>query len=137
SQDGPDTRHGFKAIGGWKFGNTIDGCQAEYVLVPDALANLCPIPDGLSDEQVLMCPDIMSTGFSGAERGEINIGDTVAVFALGPIGLCAVAGARLKGATTIIGVDGVPERMSVARRLGATHVVKFKDGAGVEQIRAL
>jgi threonine dehydrogenase-like Zn-dependent dehydrogenase len=50
----------------------------------------------------------------------------VAVFALGPIGLCAVAGARLKGATTIIGVDGVPERMSVARRLGATHVVNFK-----------
>ncbi|WWL45352.1 hypothetical protein V5O39_06690 [Pseudomonas parakoreensis] len=60
--------------------------------MPDALANLCPIPDGLSDEQVLMCPDIMSTGFSGAERGEINIGDSVAVFALGPIGLCAVAG---------------------------------------------
>ena len=107
------------------------------MLVPDALANLCPIPDGLSDEQVLMCPDIMSTGFSGAERGEINIGDSVAVFALGPIGLCAVAGARLKGATTIIGVDAVPERMSVARRLGATHVVNFKDGDVVEQIMAL
>jgi threonine dehydrogenase-like Zn-dependent dehydrogenase len=56
SQDGPDTRHGFRAAGGWKFGNTLDGCQADYVLVPDALANLCPIPDGLSDEQVLMCP---------------------------------------------------------------------------------
>jgi threonine dehydrogenase-like Zn-dependent dehydrogenase len=137
SQDGPDTRHGFRAIGGWKFGNTIDGCQAEYVLVPDAIANLSPIPDGLSDEQVLMCPDIMSTGFSGAERGEVNIGDTVAVFALGPIGLCAVAGARLKGATTIIGVDAVAERMSVARQLGATHVVNFKDGNVVEQIMAL
>jgi threonine dehydrogenase-like Zn-dependent dehydrogenase len=137
SQDGADTRHGFKAAGGWKFGNTIDGCQAEYVLVPDALANLCPIPDGLSDEQVLMCPDIMSTGFSGAERGEVNIGDTVAVFALGPIGLCAVAGARLKGATTIIGVDTVPERMSVARQLGATHVINFKNGDVVAQIMAL
>jgi threonine dehydrogenase-like Zn-dependent dehydrogenase len=75
--------------------------------------------------------------FSGAERGEINIGDSVAVFALGPIGLCAVAGARLKGATTIIGVDAVPERMSVARRLGATHVVNFKNGDVVEQIMAL
>ena len=125
SQDGPDTRHGFRATGGWKFGNTIDGCQAEYVRVPDALANLCPIPDGLSDEEVLMCPDIMSTGFSGAERAEVNIGDSVAVFALGPIGLCAVAGARLKGATTIIGVDTVAARMSVARGLGATHVVDF------------
>lgn len=137
SQDGPDTRHGFKAIGGWKFGNTIDGCQAEYVLVPDAQANLCPIPDELSDEQVLMCPDIMSTGFSGAERGEIAIGDAVTVFALGPIGLCAVAGARLKGATTIIGVDAVPERMAMARQLGATHTVNFKDGNVVEQIMAL
>ncbi|KAA0981236.1 NAD(P)-dependent alcohol dehydrogenase [Pseudomonas sp. ANT_J28] len=137
SQDGPDTRHGFRAAGGWKFGNTIDGCQAEHVLVPDALANLCPIPDGLSDEQVLMCPDIMSTGFSGAERGEVKIGDTVAVFALGPIGLCAVAGARLKGASTIIGIDTVAERMSVARQLGATHVVNFKDGDVVAQIMAL
>src|ERR1700710_1143243 len=93
SQDGPGTRHGFKAMGGWRFGNTIDGCQAEYVLVPDAIANLSPIPDHLTDEQVLMCPDIMSTGFAGAEQGRVRIGDTVAVFALGPIGLCAVAGA--------------------------------------------
>lgn len=137
AQDGAGTAHGFKAMGGWKFGNTIDGCQAEYVLVPDAMANLAPVPDGLSDEQVLMCPDIMSTGFSGAERGEVNIGDTVAVFALGPIGLCAIAGARLKGASMIIGVDAVPERISVARKLGATHVVNFKDGDVVEQIMAL
>ncbi|MFS2155794.1 NAD(P)-dependent alcohol dehydrogenase [Pseudomonas sp. Pseusp122] len=137
SQDGPDTAHGFRAIGGWKFGNTIDGCQAEFVRVPDAMANLCPIPAGLSDEQVLMCPDIMSTGFSGAERGGVQIGDTVAVFALGPIGLCAVAGARLKGASCIIGVDTVASRMTVARRLGATHVVDFKNGDVVEQILAL
>ena len=137
SQDGPDTRHGFRATGGWKFGNIIDGCQAEYVRVPDAMANLSPIPDGLSDEQVLMCPDIMSTGFSGAERGDVKIGDTVAVFALGPIGLCAVAGARLKGATTILGVDTVAARMTVARQLGATHVIDFKQGNVVEQIMAL
>ena len=111
--------HGFKAIGGWRFGNTIDGCQAEYVLVPDAMANLAPVPDHLTDEQVLMCPDIMSTGFAGAESGRVRIGDTVAVFALGPIGLCAVAGARLMGATTIIGVDTVPARMAAAGKLGA------------------
>ncbi len=137
SQDGAGTKHGFKAMGGWKFGNTIDGTQAEYVLVPDALANLSPVPDHLSDEEVLMCPDIMSTGFSGAESAEIRIGDTVAVFALGPIGLCAVAGAKLKGATTIIGVDTVPERLAIARRLGADHVVDFRAGDPVEQIMAL
>jgi len=123
SQDGAGTKHGFKAVGGWKFGNTIDGCQAEYVRVPDAMANLAPVPDGLTDEQVLMCPDIMSTGFSGAERGNIRIADTVAVFAQGPIGLCATAGAKLLGATTIIAVESVPARREVSRRLGADHVV--------------
>ncbi|WP_027134447.1 NAD(P)-dependent alcohol dehydrogenase [Geminicoccus roseus] len=134
SQDGVGTRHGFKATGGWKFGNIIDGCQAEYVLVPDAMANLSPVPDGLTDEQVLMCPDIMSTGFSGAESGKVRIGDMVAVFALGPIGLCAVAGAKLMGASTIIGVDTVPARMKVAQALGCDHVVDFKAGSPVEQI---
>jgi threonine dehydrogenase-like Zn-dependent dehydrogenase len=137
SQDGAGTKHGFKAMGGWRFGNTIDGCQAEYVLVPDAMANLSPIPDGLTDEQVLMCPDIMSTGFSGAESGRIRIGDTVAVFAMGPIGLCAVAGARLMGATTIIGVETVPARIEVARKLGVDHVVDFKAVDPVEEIMRL
>jgi threonine dehydrogenase-like Zn-dependent dehydrogenase len=137
SQDGVGTTHGFQAIGGWKFGNTIDGCQAEYVLVPDAMANLALVPDGLTDEQVLMCPDIMSTGFSGAESGGVRIGDTVAVFAQGPIGLCATAGARLAGATTIIAVDGVPARMEVSRRMGADHVVDFKAVDPVAEIMRL
>ncbi|MFV0383109.1 NAD(P)-dependent alcohol dehydrogenase [Paracoccus sp. (in: a-proteobacteria)] len=123
SQDGAGTKHGWKPIGGWKFGNTIDGCQAEYVLIPDAMANLAAIPDDLTDEQVLMCPDIMSTGFAGAENGNIRIGDTVAIFAQGPIGLCATAGARLMGASRIIAVDGIPARLDMARRMGADEVV--------------
>ena len=137
SQDGAGTEHGFKAIGGWKFGNTIDGCQAEYVLVPDAMVNLAPVPDGLSDEQVLMCPDIMSTGFSGAENGKVRIGDTVAVFAQGPIGLCATAGARLSGASMVIGVDMLAGRLEMARKLGADHVVDASQGDVVEQIMQL
>ncbi len=137
SQDGAGTKHGFKAMGGWRFGNTIDGAQAEYIRVPDATANLSAVPDDLSDEQVLMCPDIMSTGFSGAENGGIKIGDTVVVFALGPIGLSAVAGAKLLGATTIIGVDTVPARLAVAKALGCDHVVDFKAGDPVEQIMAI
>jgi threonine dehydrogenase-like Zn-dependent dehydrogenase len=129
--------HGWKPMGGWKFGNTIDGCQAEYVLVPDAMANLAPVPDGLADEEVLMCPDIMSTGFSGAESGRVKIGDTVAVFAQGPIGLCATAGARLKGATTIIAVETLPERIAAAKRLGADHVVDFRKADPVAEILRL
>jgi len=137
SQDGAGTEHGWKAIGGWKFGNTIDGCQAEYVLVPDAMVNLAPVPDGLTDEQVLMCPDIMSTGFSGAENGKVRIGDTVAVFAQGPIGLCATAGARLSGASLVIGVDMLPARLEISRKLGADHVVDGSKGDVVEQIMQL
>jgi alcohol dehydrogenase len=134
SQDGQSGAHGLKPLGGWRFGNTIDGCQAEYVLVPDAMANLAPVPEGLTDEQVLMCPDIMSTGFAAAERGNVRIGDTVVVFAQGPIGLCATAGARLKGATTIIAVDRVPERMEVARKMGADHVIDFSKTDPVDEI---
>jgi threonine dehydrogenase-like Zn-dependent dehydrogenase len=123
--DGHQAQCGGKAIGGWRFGNTINGCQAEYVLVPNAMANLAPVPDGLSDEQVLMCPDIMSTGFSGAESGQIRIGDTVVVFAQGPIGLCATAGAKLKGASRIIVVDHVAERLATARTLGADIAIDY------------
>ena len=137
SQDGADEKHGFKAIGGWKFGNTIDGCQAEFVRVPDAMTNLAPVPDALTDEQVLMCPDIMSTGFSGAERGDVTIGDTVAVFAQGPIGLCATAGAKLCGATTIIVVDALAERLAVSKSLGADHCINFKQTDAVDRIMQL
>jgi alcohol dehydrogenase len=137
SQDGAGTKHGWQAIGGWKFGNTIDGCQAEFVCVPDAMANLAPVADDVTDEQVLMCPDIMSTGFAGAETGEIKIGDTVAVFAQGPIGLCATAGAKLMGATTIIVVDTVPARLEMAKRMGADIVVDFKKENPVDAIMRL
>ena len=137
SQDGAGTRHGWQAIGGWKFGNTIDGCQAEYVRVPDAMANLCAVDGDLTDEQVLMCPDIMSTGFAGAENGGIKIGDTVAVFAQGPIGLCATAGARLMGATRILTVDTVAARLSMSRALGADDVIDFRAANPVEAIMDL
>jgi threonine dehydrogenase-like Zn-dependent dehydrogenase len=137
SQDGQSGAHGLKPMGGWRFGNTIDGAQAEYLLVPDAMANLAPVPDGLTDEQVLMCPDIMSTGFAGAEAANIKIGDTVAVFAQGPIGLCATAGAKLKGATTIIAVDTVPERLEMAQRMGADLVIDFGKVDPVDEIMRL
>jgi threonine dehydrogenase-like Zn-dependent dehydrogenase len=126
---------GGKPMGGWRLGNTIDGCQAEYVLIPDAMANLAPIPDQLSDEQVLMCPDIMSTGFGGAESGRIRIGDAVAVFAQGPIGLCATVGAKLSGATRIFAVDGLAERLTMSRRLGADVTINYREQDPLTVIR--
>lgn len=135
--DGVQAQCGGHAIGGWRFGNTIDGCQAEYVLVPNAMANLTPVPDELSDEQVLMCPDIMSTGFGGAESGKIRIGDTVVVFAQGPIGLCATAGAKLQGASLIIGVDHVPERLKMSKVMGADITINYQKTNPVEEIMKL
>jgi threonine dehydrogenase-like Zn-dependent dehydrogenase len=132
------------ALGGWRFGNTINGAWAEFLLVPHARANLALIPDGLTDEQVLMLPDIASTGLSGAESGNIRIGDTVAVFAQGPIGLCATLGARLRGAGLVIGVDPMSERREMARRFGASltlnptecdivaELKRLTDGRGVD-----
>ncbi len=113
-------------IGGWKFGNTIHGAQAEYLLVPNAQANLARIPDELSDEQVVLLADIASTGISAAESADLRIGDTTAVFAQGPIGLCATAGARLKGASLIIGVECDPARAAMAKKMGADVLLDFK-----------
>ena len=87
--------------------------------MPDARANLAPIPEGLADEEVLMRPDILSTGLSGAESAGIRVGDSVAVFAQGPIGLCATLGAKLRGAALIIAVDPSEKRLEMARRFGA------------------
>lgn len=125
--EGIHSQCGGKPMGGWRFGNTIVGAQAEFLLVPNAMANLASVPDHLTDEEVLMCPDIMSTGFSGAENGKIKIGDSVTVFAQGPIGLCATAGAKLSGASLIIGIDGIEKRLQIARELRADITINFKE----------
>jgi threonine dehydrogenase-like Zn-dependent dehydrogenase len=125
------------ALGGWRFGNTINGAWAEYLLVPDARANLAPIPDGLTDDEVVLCPDIFSTGLSGAESGKIRVGDAVAVFAQGPIGLCATLGAKLKGASLIVGVDTNAGRLEASRRFGANVTLNPLDGDPVAAIKRL
>jgi threonine dehydrogenase-like Zn-dependent dehydrogenase len=126
-----------EALGGWRLGNTINGAQAEYVLVPYAQANLAPVPDELSDEDVVLLADIASTGFSGAESGGVRIGDAVAVFAQGPIGLCATAGAKLMGASLIIGIDGDEHRLAMARRMGADVVLDYRAVDVIAEIRRL
>lgn len=124
-------------IGGWKFGNTINGAHAEYLLVPYAQANLAKIPDDLTFEQVVLLADIASTGFSAAESADVRLGDTVAVFAQGPIGLCATAGAKLKGAGLIIGVDSDPVRQRFSLRMGADMVLSHERTDVVEEIKRI
>jgi threonine dehydrogenase-like Zn-dependent dehydrogenase len=127
----------YAAVGGWRFGNTINGAQAEYLVVPHAQANLAKIPDHLTDEQVVLLADIASTGFAGAESGAVKIGDTVVVIAQGPIGLCATAGARLLGASLIIGVDGDEKRLAMSRRMGADVVLDYRSIDVVQEVRRL
>ncbi|HKS28682.1 MAG TPA: alcohol dehydrogenase catalytic domain-containing protein [Pyrinomonadaceae bacterium] len=128
---------GYEALGGWRFGNTINGAQAEYLLVPSAQANLARIPDELTDEQVVLLSDIASTGFSGAESGGVKIGDSVVVFAQGPIGLCASLGAKLMGAGLVIGVDGDSNRLAMARRMGVDVVLDYREVDVVSEVKRL
>ncbi len=124
-------------IGGWKFGNTINGAQAEYLLVPSAQANMAKIPDELTDEQVILLSDIASTGFSAAESADLQLGDTVAVMAQGPIGLCATAGAKLKGAGLIIATESNPIRKQVSLKMGADIVLDPMTTDVVAEIKKL
>jgi alcohol dehydrogenase len=124
-------------LGGWKIGNTLNGAQAEYLLVPFAQANLAKIPPQLSDEQVLLLSDIASTGFSASETANLRLGDTVAVFAQGPVGLCATMGARLKGAGLIIAVESDPRRAEMAREMGADLVLNYQEVDVVSEIKRL
>lgn len=114
---------GGKTAGGWMLGNYLDGCQADYFIIPNAQANMAVIPDSVTDEDVLLVPDIVSTGFSAAEHGNIKIGDTVVIFAQGPIGLCATAGARQLGAGLIVTVDPLAPRREKSKLMGADVVL--------------
>lgn len=128
---------GYEALGGWRFGNTINGAQAEYLLVPYAQANLAKIPPELSDEQVVLLADIASTGISGAEAAPVKIGDSVVIFAQGPIGLCSTAGARLMGASLIVAVDGDENRLAMAKRMGADVVLDYRAVDVVAEVKRL
>ncbi len=125
------------ALGGWKFANLKDGSFADYFHVNNAIANLAPIPDGLTDEQAAYACDMLSTGFIGAEYAAIPMGGSVVVFALGPVGLMAVVGARLRGAGLVIGVDTMPNRLALGRKYGCDEVIDFAKQDPVEVIMKL
>lgn len=108
--------------------------RAEYVRILFAQANLALIPDALSDEDVLLLAGIVSTGFAAAESGRVRLGDTVAVFAQGPIGLCATLGARLVGASEIYASDMDEGRLRISRQFDAMQTILAADDP-VQRIR--
>ncbi|MGV9833227.1 NAD(P)-dependent alcohol dehydrogenase [Nocardia niigatensis] len=125
------------ALGGYKYTAQVDGNMAEYFVVPKARANLAPIPDTVSDAEAVYACDMLSTGFMGAERGQLRLGDSVAIFAQGAVGLSATIGCTLLGAGRIFAVESRPERQELARTYGATDIIDFTSGDPVKQILEL
>jgi alcohol dehydrogenase len=110
--------------GGWVLGHTIDGTQAEYVRVPYADTSTFLVPDGVSDEEVLMLADILPTGYEvGVLAGGVRPGDVVAVVGAGPVGLSAITGARLFSPSHIVAIDLSDARLHAAKQFGADVTV--------------
>jgi threonine dehydrogenase-like Zn-dependent dehydrogenase len=97
----------------------LQGSQAEQVLVPHADLALRRVPEGMSDELAIFAGDVMGTGYHAVASSGMRPGDTVAVLGLGPVGLCAVQAAYAAGASTVLAVDSVPERLAMASSFGA------------------
>jgi alcohol dehydrogenase len=113
------------------------GCQAEYLRVPWADANLQPIPAGVTEDEAMLITDNLATGYQGCEYGSVGPGDVVAVFGAGPVGLCAMACARLFGASMVVGVDLQNHRLEAAKRLGVDAVINPKEKNPAEEIKIL
>jgi threonine dehydrogenase-like Zn-dependent dehydrogenase len=101
------------------------GGQAEYLRVPFADVGPMKVPDGLSDEQALFLSDIFPTGYMAADFCNLKGGETVAIWGAGPVGQFAIQSARLLGAERIISIETVPERITLAKKSGATDVIDF------------
>jgi alcohol dehydrogenase len=110
--------------GGWILGHKIDGTQAEYVRVPFADTSTHLIPDGVSDEEVLMLADILPTGYEvGVLNGNVRPGDVVTVVGAGPVGLAAITGAQLFSPSHIVAIDLSDARLEAAKHFGADVTV--------------
>ncbi|MFI1648543.1 zinc-dependent alcohol dehydrogenase family protein [Streptomyces avidinii] len=106
--------------GGWVLGHTIDGTQAEYVRVPFADLSVHPLPNAVESHDAVLLADIFPTSYEvGVLNGKVRPGDTVVVVGAGPIGLAAIATARLYSPGRIIAVDLAESRLAAARAFGA------------------
>ncbi|HEY8490937.1 MAG TPA: zinc-dependent alcohol dehydrogenase [Dehalococcoidia bacterium] len=114
-----------------------DGGQAEYVRVPYADVGCLKVPEELRDEQVLFLSDILCTGWMAAENGGVGPGQTVAVFGCGPVGLMAMASARIMGAQRIIAIDRIGYRLDVARERFRAETINYDEDEPVKTLREL
>ncbi|HTZ22923.1 MAG TPA: zinc-dependent alcohol dehydrogenase family protein [Streptosporangiaceae bacterium] len=124
--------------GGWIFGYKIDGTQAEYVRVPFADTSTYPVPEGVTDEKILMLADILPTAYEvGVLNGAVRPGDVVAIVGSGPIGLSAITGARLFSPSHIVAIDLADSRLEAAKQFGADVTVNNVTDDPLEVVRSL
>ncbi len=126
--------HSGGMLSGWKFSNFKDGVFGELFHVNDADGNLALLPSGMDLASASMLCDMVPTGFHGVELADVQFGDTVVVIGIGPVGLMAVAGVALRGASRIYAVGSRPNCIQIAKEYGATEIVNYREGDIVEQI---
>ncbi|XTR39240.1 NAD(P)-dependent alcohol dehydrogenase [Paraclostridium tenue] len=128
--------HSGGMLAGWKFSNFKDGVFGEYFHVNEADANLAVLPEGIDIADAVMLSDMVPTGFHGVELADVQFGDSVCVIGIGPVGLMAVAGAALRGASDLYAVGSRPNCIEIAKEYGATDIINYREGDIVEQIMA-
>lgn len=131
------SQHSGGMLAGWKFSNFKDGVFGEFFHVNDADMNLAHLPDDIPVESAVMLTDMVTTGFHGAELANIQLGDVVAVIGIGPVGLMAVAGAKILGASRILGVGSRKALTKAANFYGATDIVNYRNGPVEDQVMEL
>lgn len=129
--------HSGGMLSGWKFSNFKDGVFGEFFHVNDADGNMAHLPDCIDDATGVMLCDMMPTGFHGVELADVQFGDKVLVVGIGPVGLMAVAGAALRGASEIYAVGSRPNCIEIAKEYGATHIINYRNGSIEEQVMEL
>jgi 2-desacetyl-2-hydroxyethyl bacteriochlorophyllide A dehydrogenase len=111
-----------RVFGHGKTLGSLQGAQAERVLVPHANLTLRRVPEGMSDDVALFAGDVMGTGWHAVDQAGIRPGDSAAVLGLGPVGLCAIQSAKAAGAAKVIAIDTVADRLALAESFGAEAV---------------
>lgn len=129
--------HSNGMLAGWKFSNFKDGVFAEYFHVNDADGNLALIPEGMDPVDAVMLSDMVPTGFHGVELADVKFGDEVLVIGIGPVGLMAVAGAALAGASYVYAVGSRKVCADAARAYGASEIIDYHNGPIAEQVMKL
>jgi len=127
---------GTSFYGGPKLSGPFDGLQAEKARIAYAHASLVKLPDNVSDEQAILLSDIFPTAYFGAELAGVKTGSVVVVLGCGPVGQFAIISAKLQGATRVIAVDRLPDRLGKARENGA-ETINFEEEDPVKAVLRL